>query len=1045
VTGYYTSRLRPVTPLISAYRPIQLLAGSGCGGTVQFSFTDGIPDPSETAADCSVSSSTTAGSGFEFTVAADTTPRTLRVYLGIANAQGKLVAFLSDGSAPVIVDESLEFFGAASMSVVYTIDFSAASAGQTLTVRWLMDQPFNPRFRYFMAYGSAGLYAATLSGPPAQASMEIAGIDPASGPIGTLVTITGVGFGATQGTGSVAIGNTLMNVVSWSDTTIVATVASGTTTDILSVQQGSQTAYGATFTVYTVGGGGTAPYQVSPSSLNMLVGQSRTVSVTDNGQPVTHLGWATTDPTIVSLSSDDPPLITAMAPGSAAVYAGIVPIPVTVYAGTSLPPGTPIWSLSIGVSGGPSTTTPTIVPAIPFVPSSDASGSSVQPPIPDVFASYPGSLSAITSEGATSWTISGLPTGTKVIPGFSGYVFLNEPITGINGNGQIAVVQRLIQVVDPNTHQLRTLYTASDPTSEALVAIPHPSGPVFVQDKATIYTIDPATGNQLGMATPSESVVTTYNGSTSSSPVSAALAKMVVAGDGNAYIPYQYGTTVSTSTQDFPDQCDIRTTGTYTTDQHLALLRVAPDGTTAEIPVREWKATGTGVRDDSCAAPFPWTIQSTNSGDDPSFDVSLITNSDSGVAVFITNTSTVCQSEFSSGTAGQTTQIQNSGCPDRTTLNVQLNYVSNDSVTAQINGAVPLPTESGGAPAGVEFGFTPLLQRADGSYIGVDATATDKFSDTSVAGTKIVTVGPSGGVVWAQAITTPASSLTPLYATAAPQCVDQTSEACTNLRLQSPDGGVIVTTSQPGSLGTLYSLDQNGSITTQTPDIGAVRSWTGGWYMPMVGAGQVLSAVNWYDFDYAGTNAATKGGDPAQLDIYLPNTTQVMRDSIASRANRYVGSTRWQDWVDWKGDVHYGCNIFVQDVLFEAGTMPPVSDEVKGWKQWLKYKLGIVETNFYPAFAGDWANLAKNLLCWPPLLPGGANAARPGDVIAQQIGFSDATGHVGIVVGPEQTASADSTASPPGLITRSNFGFRPDSYPGYGQKSKAVVRRYTCY
>ena len=52
--------------------------------------------------------------------------------------------------------------------------------------------------------------------------------------------------------------------------------------------------------------------------------------------------------------------------------------------------------------------------------------------------------------------------------------------------------------------------------------------------------------------------------------------------------------------------------------------------------------------------------------------------------------------------------------------------------------------------------------------------------------------------------------ITPLYATA--------------------DGGVIVTSSWNGTLGTLYQLDQNGNTTSQMPDLGAVLSWTNQWY-----------------------------------------------------------------------------------------------------------------------------------------------------------------------------------------------------------------------
>ena len=78
------------------------------------------------------------------------------------------------------------------------------------------------------------------------------------------------------------------------------------------------------------------------------------------------------------------------------------------------------------------------------------------------------------------------------------------------------------------------------------------------------------------------------------------------------------------------------------------------------------------------------------------------------------------------------------------------------------------------------------------------------------------------------------------------------------------------------------------------------------------------------------------------------------------------------------------------------------------------YLLGRTTTLFYPALAGDWASRTNVLGCWqnvfysgiphlgPDPLP--ADLSRPGDVIAEAISYGDATGHVGVVVGPGQTA-----------------------------------------
>src|SRR6267142_2545378 len=75
------------------------------------------------------------GRGFMFTVPADLLSRVLKVYVGEFTASGTLQAILSDNSAPAY---SQVLTGAASQTVqgVYTINYAAASVGQTLTVKW---------------------------------------------------------------------------------------------------------------------------------------------------------------------------------------------------------------------------------------------------------------------------------------------------------------------------------------------------------------------------------------------------------------------------------------------------------------------------------------------------------------------------------------------------------------------------------------------------------------------------------------------------------------------------------------------------------------------------------------------------------------------------------------------------------------------------------------------------------------------------------------------------------------------------------------------
>jgi len=84
------------------------------------------------------------------------------------------------------------------------------------------------------------------------ASPSVSSISPSSGVPGTQVTLTGTGFGAVQGTGSVWLGNKLAgSIVSWSDTQVVATVDSNVASGSASVQQAGTWSNSLTFTIIT--------------------------------------------------------------------------------------------------------------------------------------------------------------------------------------------------------------------------------------------------------------------------------------------------------------------------------------------------------------------------------------------------------------------------------------------------------------------------------------------------------------------------------------------------------------------------------------------------------------------------------------------------------------------------------------------------------------------------------------------------------------------------------------------------------------------------
>ena len=164
-------------------------------------------------------------------------------------------------------------------------------------------------------------------------------ISPASGLPGTAVTFTGSGFGSTQSSGIVWLGSTTGVVLSWSDTLVVAAVAPTALTGIARIEQNGVWSKAFSFTV--PGGSGVT---LVPNLLNMTVGDTHTIeALGSNGQSVTGLTWTTSDSTIVSLSSADPPLLTAVAAGHVTITAGGASADVTVSAG-ALPLGTVLWS-----------------------------------------------------------------------------------------------------------------------------------------------------------------------------------------------------------------------------------------------------------------------------------------------------------------------------------------------------------------------------------------------------------------------------------------------------------------------------------------------------------------------------------------------------------------------------------------------------------------------------------------------------------------------------------------------------------------------------
>jgi hypothetical protein len=121
------------------------------------------------------------GNGFLLTAPADTTPRTLTVYVGGWKSGGKLTARLSDGSAADYTNASLASTG--QYNGVYALTYKAAISGQQLRVEWTQ----------LSGAGNVTLQAGALSGaplPPPPMPATPSGVNASDGTSTSSVTVT---------------------------------------------------------------------------------------------------------------------------------------------------------------------------------------------------------------------------------------------------------------------------------------------------------------------------------------------------------------------------------------------------------------------------------------------------------------------------------------------------------------------------------------------------------------------------------------------------------------------------------------------------------------------------------------------------------------------------------------------------------------------------------------------------------------------------------------------------------------------------------------
>jgi uncharacterized protein YjdB len=627
--------------------------------------------------------------------------------------------------------------------------------------------------------------------PFAVNSLNIASVTPTSGGPGTSVTITGTGFGSTQGSGQVWQGGVNGGVTSWSNTQVVAVVAASAVTGVVRIEQNGILSNAISFTVPTSGGNALT---LIPNMLNLVIGQTQTIQALNaSSQPVTGLTWTSSNPQVVSLSTDDPPVLTALTVGHVTITTGTASADVTVYSAT-LPTGTVIWSNPGDGSG--------VVSIVPAVPS--ATG------VADVFAfQADGTVLAITSSGATAWTanLNGA-VYYQTVPDFQGGLVVPTAYYRPQAGQYVA---SSIMKLDGITGQPNPAYSVN-PATDAMSVPPlvHTDGTIFTLDynnytqaccnssgnyyymgAVSVIGINPKTGTQkfsvaLDSSTSNSSFSCTgcgeLPGVSTFSSAPTVVAGPIIAGDGFAYVAYSYQVQAMTDQETWVPVCDgdpCQVAGSTGSDTllHLMILKVGSDGVSNKIDVKDWESKqvsqwseGYTLDPDSTCC---YESSSSTSGAIPHLEVSsLITNADQG-ALFAWEADT---GQYCAASAGGACNLQ---VPAATTFGIATTTGGVASVsTTNVSGET--------AP------INPVLQAQDGTFVGtVDTTA----------GGNMIAFDGRGNLIWSVPNDYP--------------------------QIATADGGVI------GASGITY--DSQGNATGQLPPL-PTYSWKGAYQYGSVDA-----------------------------------------------------------------------------------------------------------------------------------------------------------------------------------------------------------------
>lgn len=294
-------------------------------------------------------------------------------------------------------------------------------------------------------------------------------ISPAAGQVGATVTISGTALGTS---GSITFNGMSGSIQGWTNTRVTALVPSGTTTGpVVLTTSGIQT-NPINFTVLSAPNPLSA-ITVQPASASILVGDTRNLlAVDNNGNTITGATWTVNDYSLASISTDVPPILTALSAGSitlTATYQSVTAQATWTISGAPLAIGTAQWSLPAdGLN------VQEIIPALP-VPGGAADLFSVEA---SNSGEVPYTVRAVTIDGNPVWSAQVPATGnsTWMADSSGGLVTLTED-------------SQIIKV-DPSTGQQDWEYSVSSAQGLGQLAA-HPNGTIFTAQQTALGCYNP--------------------------------------------------------------------------------------------------------------------------------------------------------------------------------------------------------------------------------------------------------------------------------------------------------------------------------------------------------------------------------------------------------------------------------------------------------------------------------------------------------------------------------------------------------------------------